>query len=140
MHVELVSPEAIVYTGEATMVLARTPEGEIGFQPGHIAFIGTLSGKGPVKVWLEDGSVLLVAVHSGFIQVANDNVTILSDVAELAGSIDVPRAEAAREAARNALATDPDDEAAQAALERAELRLLVAGADTVTAGAGRSQH
>jgi len=70
----------------------------------------------------------MVAVHSGFVQVANDTVTILSDVAELAGAIDVERATAARDVANAALANDPHDEAARAALDRAELRLLVAGA------------
>ena len=136
LHVELVSPEAIVFTGEASMVLARTPEGEIAFQPGHIPFIGTRSGQGPVKVWLADGTVLSVAVHSGFVQVADDNVTILSDVAELARDIDVPRAEAARDAARAALAADAGDESAAAALARAELRLLVAGADSPATARG----
>jgi F-type H+-transporting ATPase subunit epsilon len=128
MQVELVSPEAIVYTGVATMVLARTPEGEIAFQPGHIPFVGTLSGKGAVKLWLSDGTVMPVAVHSGFVQVANDTVTILSDVAELREAIDVPRAEAARERALADLAADANDEEARARLERAELRLQVAGA------------
>jgi F-type H+-transporting ATPase subunit epsilon len=135
--VELVSPEAIVYAGEATMVLARTPEGEIAFQPGHIPFIGTLSGKGPVKVWLEDGTVLLVAVHSGFVQVSGDNVTILSDIAELADGVNVTRAEASRDTAMAALAANPHDEAAAAALQRAELRLQVAGADAALAHATR---
>jgi F-type H+-transporting ATPase subunit epsilon len=128
LHVELVSPEAILYTGEATMVAARTTEGEIAFQTGHIPFIGVLSGKGPVRLWMADGHVQLVAVHSGFVQVANDVVTVLSDVAELKDQIDVGRAEIDRDAALSALAIDPNDEDARTCLERAELRLLVAGA------------
>ena len=127
LQVELVSPEEIVYTGEATMVVARTPEGDLAFQPGHIPFIGTLLGRGPVKIFLTDGSVKLVAVHSGFVQVANDVVSILSDVAELPESIDVPRAEAARDRARAALAANATDDTARAALDRAELRLSVVG-------------
>lgn len=126
LQVELVSPEEIVYTGEATMVVARTPEGDLAFQPGHIPFIGTLLGRGPVKIFLTDGSVKLVAVHSGFVQVANDVVSILSDVAELPETIDVARAEAARDRARASLATNATDDAARAALDRAELRLAVA--------------
>ena len=61
-------------------------------------------------------------------QVANDVVSILSDVAELPETVDVPRAEAARDRARAALATNVGDEDAQAALNRAELRLAVAAA------------
>lgn len=128
LQVELVSPEEIVYTGEATMVVARTPEGELAFQPGHIPFIGTLGGRGPVKIFLTDGTVTQVAVHSGFVQVANDIVSILSDVAELPESIDVARAESARDRARATLAADASDAQALAALDRAELRLSVAGA------------
>jgi F-type H+-transporting ATPase subunit epsilon len=128
--VELVSPEGSVFTGEATMVLARTEEGEIAFQQGHIPFIGVLSGAGPVKIWLSDGTTMLVAVHSGFVQVSGDSVTILSDVAELPAQIDVARAEASAAAARAVLATDAHDEHALGALARANLRLLVAGAPT----------
>ena len=126
LQVELVSPEDIIYTGEATMVVARTPEGDIAFQPGHVPFIGTLLGRGPVKIFLVEGGVMQVAVHSGFVQVANDVVSILSDVAELPETIDVPRAEAARDRARAALTANVGDEAAQATLDRAELRLSVA--------------
>jgi F-type H+-transporting ATPase subunit epsilon len=147
--VELVSPEGSVFEGEATMVLARTPEGEIAFQQGHIPFIGVLSGTGPVKVWLTDGTIELVAVHSGFVQVSGDTVTILSDVAELRDQIDVPRAEEARRRAEEGLARlraehrpadDPELEQLEAALRRAELRLQVATGTGVTAGAGAHAH
>ncbi len=126
LQVELVSPEAVIYTGEATMVLVRTPDGDIAFQPGHVPFIGTLAGRGPVKIFLVEGGVKQVAVHSGFVQVANDVVSILSDVAELPETIDAHRAEAARDRARLALATNASDQVARAALDRAELRLSVA--------------
>jgi F-type H+-transporting ATPase subunit epsilon len=133
-RVELVSPEGSVFQGEATMVLARTGEGEIAFQQGHIPFIGVLSGTGPVKIWLTDGSTMLVAVHSGFVQVSGDAVTILSDVAELKDHIDASRAEDARNRAQSALGADAHDEDALAALRRANLRLLVATGAAATAG------
>lgn len=126
LQVELVTPEAVVYTGQATMVVARTPDGDIAFQPGHVPFIGTLLGRGPVKLFLVEGGTKQVAVHSGFVQVAGDTVSILSDVAELPEDIDVPRAEAARERSKAALAADETDAVAAAALDRAELRLTVA--------------
>ena len=65
-------------------------------------------------------------MHGGFVEVSNDHVIVLSDVAELPDQIDVPRAEAAKRAAEEILARDPDDEDAQAALARAETRLEVA--------------
>jgi F-type H+-transporting ATPase subunit epsilon len=130
LQVELVSPEAIVYTGEATMVVARTPDGDIAFQSGHIPFIGTLAGRGPIKIFLAEGGVKQVAVHSGFVQVANDVVSILSDVAELPETIDVARATAARDRAKALLAADAGNLEARGALDRAELRLGVAASAT----------
>jgi F-type H+-transporting ATPase subunit epsilon len=126
LHVELVSPESIVFSGEATMVVARTTAGEIAFLPGHVPFVGVLSGKSPVKIMMTEGPVRVVAVHSGFVEVSHDNVTILSDVAELADEIDVARAQAAKDNAEARLRENSDDEHAQAALLRAELRLAVA--------------
>ena len=133
MQVELVSPESIVFSGEATMVVARTTSGEIAFLPGHVPFVGVLSGKSPVKIIMADGTTRIVAVHSGFVEVSHNTVTILSDVAEQAGDIDVPRAQTAKDLAEARLRENADDEDAQAALLRAELRLSVANASTAAA-------
>lgn len=127
--VELVSPEAVTYTGEATMVIARTiDEGDIAFQSGHVPFIGALA-VWSVDVIREDGDRDVFAVHRGFVQVSGDEVTILSDVSEKADEIDVERARAAKEAALAALAADGADGEAEGALARAELRLQVAAAE-----------
>ena len=61
-------------------------------------------------------------MHGGFIEVSNDNVTVLSDVAELPNSIDVERAEEAKRRCEELLAAEPDDFVAAAALERANFR------------------
>jgi F-type H+-transporting ATPase subunit epsilon len=130
MQVELVSPERVLYTGEAEMVLARTTDGEIGFLPNHAPFIATLA-PGRVRIVKEDGSEELVAVHSGFVEVRDSRVIILSDVAELAGQIDVERARRAKQAAEERLrAADGDDPEAEAALARAETRIEVAEGGT----------
>jgi F-type H+-transporting ATPase subunit epsilon len=127
-QVELVSPEAISYSGEAEMVIARTLEGgDIAFQPGHVPFIGVLA-VWSVDVIRPDGDRDTIAVHQGFVQVAGTKVSILSDVSESAADIDVARAEAAKSSAEQALTADRDDEDATGALHRAELRLRVAGA------------
>lgn len=124
--VQVVSPESVSYTGQAEMVVARTVDGgDIAFQTGHVPFIGTLA-VWSVDVIRADGERDTFAVHRGFVQVSGDEVTILSDVSESVAQIDVARAEAARDAAQAALATDPDDAEAAAALGRAELRLRVA--------------
>lgn len=129
MEVQLVSPEQVLYTGEADMVVARTLiGGEIAFLRGHAPFLGALAAA-PVRLILADGSDLAFAVHKGFVEVAHDRVIILSDVAELPTEIDVARARDAKARAEEALRQDPDDWEAVGALERADLRLAVAGAE-----------
>ena len=128
-QVELVSPEAISYSGEAEMVIARTLEGgDIAFQPGHVPFIGVLA-VWSVDVVRPDGNRDTIAVHQGFVQVAGTRVSILSDVSEPSADIDVDRARAAKGNAEAALTTDRNDAESAGALARAELRLRVAGAD-----------
>jgi len=124
-----VSPEEVVLATTASMVLVRTTDGDIAFQPGHVPFVGVLLPE-RVRIFGPDGDTQLIAVHSGFVEVAGDKVAILSDVAELAGDIDVNRATTAAERARAALAADPDDAEAAAALQRAEVRLAVAAGTT----------
>jgi F-type H+-transporting ATPase subunit epsilon len=134
LHVELVSPERILWTGEAEMVSARTVGGgEIAWLTGHAPFVGALD-IGKVVIRPEAGSAdQVIAVHGGFVEVSHDRVTILSDVAELREQIDVPRARAAKETAEAALRSDADDTDAAAALKRAELRLQVADAAATSA-------
>ena len=70
LEVQLVSPEKILFTGEARSVLARTiGGGDIAFLTGHAPFIGALDIH-PVVVHLEDGDDVVVAVHGGFVEVS----------------------------------------------------------------------
>lgn len=134
LQVEVVSPERILWTGEAQMVVARTVGGgEIAFLTGHAPFVGALD-IAKVQVRPPEGADQLIAVHGGFVEVSHDKVTILSDVAELQDQIDVPRAQRAKEAAEADLRTDPDSVDAQAALRRADLRIAVAELYAAVAG------
>lgn len=118
MQVALVSPERILYEGEADMVIARSAGGDIAFLNNHAPFVGVL-GIGKVRITpAGGGSEIVAAVHGGFVEVKDNRVTILSDVAELAEQIDVTRA-------RDALSRAGEDEAAK---RRAEVRLETAGA------------
>ena len=131
LHVEVVSPERILWTGESDRVIARTiGGGDIAFLTGHAPFVGALDIH-PVRVHLEDGSEEHIAVHGGFVEVSNDRVTVLSDVAEVASQIDVERARAAQERAEAALRA-ADDAEAEAALRRAHVRLAVASGATTS--------
>ncbi|MGI8680286.1 MAG: F0F1 ATP synthase subunit epsilon [Jatrophihabitans sp.] len=125
MHVELVSIEAPIWSGEATAVFGRTVEGQIGILPGHTPLLGALAPGYPVRIEAEDGETLNVAVHGGFLSVRQDGVSVLAEQAELADDIDVSRAKAALDKASGA---DPDhgsDE--EATRDRALARLRAAG-------------
>ena len=117
MHVELVSIEKRLWSGEATAVFARTTEGEIGILPGHSPLLAALAPGWIVRIQQENEPELHVAVHESFMSVRPDGVSIMAEMAETADEIDVGRA-------RSALQGASDDEAAR---ERAKARLRVVG-------------
>jgi F-type H+-transporting ATPase subunit epsilon len=125
MRAELVSPERILYSDEADMVVCRTLDGEVAFMAGHTPFLGTLA-IGEVRIYRDGQIVERAAVHGGFVEVSGDTVSILSDVAELASQIDVERARRAQEGLERR-AEEMDDAEAEAALRRSHVRLGVAG-------------
>ncbi len=124
LQVELVSPEQVLYSGEADMVIARTTDGEIAFMTGHAPFIGSL-GIGAVTIRTSEGDDVKAAVHEGFVEVTDNRVTVLSDVAELVGDIDEARARRALDELEHQ--RDLEDAVAEAALRRARLRVELAG-------------
>jgi len=126
MQVELVSPERVLFSGEAIQVVTRTlGGGEIAFLPGHAPFLGALV-ESHTRISLADGSVVDVAVHGGFVQVAGTTVSILSDLAEIGEEIDRGRALKAKDAAEETLRREHDAEALSA-LSRAHARLNASG-------------
>ena len=136
MTVSVVSPERVLFTGEATQVITRTlGSGEIAFLAGHAPFLGALT-ECHTRLYMEDGSIVDVAVHGGFVEVSNNKVNILSDVAEIGEQIDRARAMRAKDAAEEALRREHDVEAA-AALSRAHARLNATGG---LAGTSATNH
>ena len=123
LQVELVAVERKIWSGEATMVIARTTEGELGVLPGHAPLLGELAGGGVVTIRTTEGEDLVVAAHGGFLSVSAQGVSILAETAEISGEIDVERA---REALRRA-EEQKDEAGAQAALRRAQSRLRAVG-------------
>ena len=130
LQVELVSPEEVIFSGEANMVITRTDGGgEIAFQAGHAPFLGALV-ENRTRIYLADGNIQDEAVHRCFVEVSHDLVSILSDNAELAGDIDVERARAALERHERTLKTEKIEAEiadAVAGKARAEARLTTAG-------------
>jgi F-type H+-transporting ATPase subunit epsilon len=126
MDVQLVSPEQILFQGVGKMVVVRTlGGGDIAFEDNHAPFLGALADW-PARVKFEDGTQAWFAVHGGFVEVSNNQVIILSDVAEAADGIDVARATEAKTRAEELLRANAEDDEAAAALARAEVRLEVA--------------
>ena len=129
MHIELVSPERVVFDAEVTMVLARTiGGGDVAFMEGHAPFLGALQTH-TMTFFLTDGTREVAAVHGGFISVVDNHVRVLSDMSEVSSQIDVARAERARDAALEGARLDTDVEH-EAALRRAQARLTAAGVVT----------
>ena len=119
LHVDLVSVEREIWSGEAEQVNARTTEGEIGILAGHTPLLGQLAEGFTVTIRQSGGEDITAAVHGGFLSVTDEGVTILAERAELSAEIDASRAQAALDKARSG-----DDEAAAL---RAESRLRAVG-------------
>ncbi len=124
LQVELVSPERILFAGDADMVVARTTEGDIAFLTDHAPFLGLLV-EWPVRVKLAGGGEEVAAVHGGFVEISHNRLTILSDIAEMADQIDLDRARALKEWAEHRLEQEHDAEV-EAALRRAHVRIELA--------------
>ncbi|MDQ8702084.1 F0F1 ATP synthase subunit epsilon [Streptomyces sp. LHD-70] len=121
LHVELVAADRQVWSGEATLVVARTTSGDIGVMPGHQPLLGVLeSGPVTIRTTSEEIGTIVAAVHGGFISFADNKLSLLAETVEMADEIDVQRAERALERAKS--------EADAAAERRADVRLRAVAA------------
>ncbi|MGS2646389.1 MULTISPECIES: F0F1 ATP synthase subunit epsilon [unclassified Streptosporangium] len=128
LRVGVVSPEREIWSGEADMVIAKTVDGEIGIMPKHAPVLGVLVEGGLLKIKRGDGEAdLVAAVHGGFLSVADDEVSILAELAELGSEVDVARAKSALERAQASVESDQENADAVAEAKRARARLRAAG-------------
>jgi F-type H+-transporting ATPase subunit epsilon len=82
LQVSIVSADSEVWSGAASMIVARTTEGDIGILPGHEPVLAIL-GEGEVRVTIADGKPIIVNAADGFLSVEHDTVTIVARNAEL---------------------------------------------------------
>lgn len=82
LQVTVVSATAEVWSGEATMVVAKTTEGEIGILAGHEPTLGVLAA-GEVRITTPDGHKVTAKAEDGFLSVDNNQVTIVAGLAEI---------------------------------------------------------
>jgi len=83
LSVSVVSADQEVWSGEASSIVARTSEGEIGILPGHEPLLAILA-TGQVRVRLADGSTVTAEAEDGFLSVENDTVAVVARAAQLA--------------------------------------------------------
>jgi F-type H+-transporting ATPase subunit epsilon len=121
LHVELVAADRLVWSGEARMVIARTTEGDVGILPNHAPML-SLMVDGVVDVQTPEGETWVAAVDAGFLSVANNRISILSEHAEMSHEIDLEKARAELERARQAGEYETEA-AAEEAVRRAEARI-----------------
>jgi len=126
MHVEVVTAERELYSGEADAVIAPGSEGQLGILPRHAALLTTLQ-VGEMLIKLGEAEEPFF-VSGGFLEVSNNRVTVLAETAERAEEIDQARAEAARRQAQERLQqaqSDVERAELEGALERAVARLRI---------------
>jgi len=118
LQIELVAADRVVWSGEAREVIARTAEGDLGVLTGHAPLLSLLV-PGVVEIFPAEGETVRAAVGEGFISVAADRVSILSEDTFLADEVDESATSAELDQARAA-----DDELA---VRRAEAKLRLIG-------------
>jgi F-type H+-transporting ATPase subunit epsilon len=119
LHVELVAADRLVWSGEATMVIARTTEGDVGILPNHAPMLSVVI-EGVVDIQTDEGETWVAAVDAGFLSVANNRVSVLAERAEMSHEIDL---EKARHDLERAKAAGENDDAAAEAYRRAAARI-----------------
>lgn len=128
LHVELITPDGPIYTADGvSMVVARATDGEFAVMKNHLPMAAALEAS-PIRV-KEPSGEKKIAVFGGFLEIKDNVVNIVAPLAELAETIDIARAQAAKKRAEERLAAKQeglDVERAQYALKRALVRLQVA--------------
>lgn len=125
-QLRIITPDRVFYEGEASMVEMNTTDGEIGVYKEHVPTTFILV-PGVLTIHGEDGEKY-AALHSGFVEVLQGQVTVLAEAAEWPDEIDVERAERARARAEERLHDRADginQMRAEAALRRALTRIEV---------------
>lgn len=108
LTVSVVTPERELYSGEADFVVARVAGGDIGVLPGHAPFLGALHHE---RLVIQSGDThQYVAVHGGFLEIHDDSVSVLTQIAELAEEIDAERARRQKENAERKIAQEDTHE------------------------------
>jgi F-type H+-transporting ATPase subunit epsilon len=128
LQLEVITPERRVLAEPVSMVTVPGLGGELGILPGHTPLISQLQTG--VLSCVQDGKALQLHVSGGFVEVRDDHVSVLAEVAERPEEIDAARARLSREHVEKQLSswtgTEEDFEKCRAKLERSMVRLKLA--------------
>jgi len=128
LQLEVVTPERRVFGEPVDMVTVPGLNGELGVLPGHTPLISQL--KTGVLSYLQDGRTTQLLVSGGFVEVRDDHVSVLAEIAERPEEIDVAAARAARDRLEKQLGgwsgSDDEMESVKTELARSEVRLQLA--------------
>ncbi len=119
LQVELVAADRVVWSGEATNVIARTVEGDVGILANHAPML-SLMVEGVVEIETTNNETWVAAVDDGFLSVAENRVSVLSEQAVMSHDIDLEQAKHDLEQARQ---TGSLDLPAEQAVRRAAARV-----------------
>ncbi len=124
MHVDVVSTEAQIYSGEAEFLVAPAEMGEIGVYPRHVPLLTRIK-PGSLRIRVPgQAKEVLVVVSGGMMEVQPSLITVLADTAIRGEELDEQRAQAAKRDAEAALSKATDDQ--ETAQARAALKVAIA--------------
>ena len=123
IHVNIVSAEAAIFHGNATLVIATGEMGELGITPRHAPLI-TLMKPGPMEVMQADGERQQFYISGGILEVQPETVTVLADTAVRAADLDEAAAQKAKQEAEDVLSARVDT----VEMSQAQVRLAQAQA------------
>ena len=123
IHVDVVSAEESIFSGEARFVALPGESGELGIYPRHTPLITRIKA-GSVRIEMADGNEEFVFVAGGLLEVQPNRVTVLSDTAVRGKDMDEEKANSAKQAAEEALKNAKSD--VDLARARSELAILAA--------------
>ena len=126
-HIEIVTPDGLLFDGEVESLLVRTDDGDVEILRGHADFVASV-GTGRARLIVE-GKEKFASVSGGFLSIKDGEVKLVAITFEFREQIDLDRAIAARDDAKEAISSAKDDKAlalAKAKLQRALARIDVA--------------
>ena len=124
---KIITPDRVFYEGPAEMIEFNTTEGEMGIYRNHVPLTVIIS-PGILTITEEGDTIREAALHSGFVEILQDKVTIMAEIIEWPNEIDLSRAEEAKRRAEERLASktpETDVARAETALKRAVARISV---------------